>query len=110
EVTGELPDERLQHEVACPAVASAPATLAPGAKAAWSFFGLFVPDHKTASSDADLAVVDRALRAADSFRPAEVALETPVRGLLQDAPPLAAEDLDAAALDRLWPARRLEER
>lgn len=110
EVTGELPDERLQHEVACPAIASAPATLAPGAKAAWSLFGLFVPDHKAASADGDLAVVDQALQAAEAFRPAEPALETPVRGLLQDAPPLAAEDLDAAALDRLWPARRLEER
>ena len=30
EVTGALPNERLQHEVACPAIATAPATLAPG--------------------------------------------------------------------------------
>ncbi|MBW8728677.1 MAG: hypothetical protein JF625_26465, partial [Inquilinus limosus] len=110
EVTGDLPSERLQHEVACPAIASGTATLVPGAKTAWSFFGLFVPDHKAASSDDDLAMVDQALTVAGSFRPAEVALETPVRGLLQDAPPLVAEDLDAAALDRLWPARRLEER
>lgn len=110
EVAGDLPDERLQHEAACPAIASAPMTLAPGAAAAWSFFGLFVPDHKAASGDGDLAVVEQALKAAESFRPAEMALETPVRGLLQDAPPLVAEDLDAAALDRLWPARRLEEK
>ncbi|KGM30415.1 hypothetical protein, partial [Inquilinus limosus] len=68
-----------------------------------------MPDHKAASADGDLAAVEQALKAAEGFRPAEVALETPVRGLLQDAAPLVAEDLDAAALDRLWPARRLEE-
>ncbi|WP_395677230.1 hypothetical protein [Inquilinus sp.] len=110
EITGDLPDEKLQHEVACPAIASKTVRLAPGATAGWSFFGLYVPDHKAASDDGDLAVVDTALAAAGGFRPAEVALETPVRGLLQDAPPLVAEDLDAAALDRLWPSRRLEER
>ena len=33
-------------------------TLQPGGQAAWTFFGLFEPDHAAASSDADL-VEDR---------------------------------------------------
>lgn len=109
EVSGDLPGERLQHEAACPAVASAPRRLAPGDTASWTFFGVYAADHKAASGDTDLAAVDTVLAAAKGFREAEVAWTAPVRSLVQAAAPLVAEDLNAAALDGLWPERRLEE-
>ena len=54
----DLPSERLQHEVACPMIQSPTAALEPGGEAAWTFFGLFEPDHPEASSDADLERID----------------------------------------------------
>ena len=55
----DLPSERLQHEVACPMIQSPTACLEPGGEAAWTFFGLFEPDHPEASSDADLERIDQ---------------------------------------------------
>src|SRR5580700_1630346 len=49
-----LPNKRLQHELACAAIQSAPLTLPPGARAARRFFGLYDSDHAEASSDRDL--------------------------------------------------------
>ena len=60
-----LPSSRLQYETACAALQSEAATLAPGAAASWTFFGLYEPDHPAASSDADLGdrPVERASKA-----------------------------------------------
>ena len=90
----ELPGERLQHEVACPMVQSATVTLQPGGRAAWTFFGLYEPDHPEASSDADLARIDEVVLASGDFAAADVALGEPVRSVLQGAPPVVARPLD----------------
>ena len=76
-------------------IQSAAVALEPGARAAWTFFGLYEPDHPEASSDADLARIDAAQQAAGDFAAREVALGAPVRSLLQDAPPVVARPLDA---------------
>ena len=106
----ELPSARLQHEVACPMIQSPLATIAPGGRASWTFFGLFEPDHPDPSGDADLARIDAAVEAAQDFavRPAEP--NPPVRSILQDAPTVSAQPLDAATIEALYPERRLEER
>ena len=59
----DLPGSRLQHELACPMIQSAPATLAPAGRACWTFFGLYETDHPAASSDADLVRIDGVLQA-----------------------------------------------
>ena len=62
---GRLPDDPV----------AAPPTLAPGAAAAWTFFGLFEPDHPEASGDADLARVDEPRsRPLAAFAPRPVAV------------------------------------
>ena len=105
-----LPGERLQHEVACPMIQSPPAELEPGRQATWTFFGLFEPDHPEASSDADLAKIDRVLIAAGAFvsRPASVC--APVRSLLQDASPVRARPFEAAEIAERYPERAHEEK
>jgi cellobiose phosphorylase len=110
EITADLPSERLQHEVACPAIGSEPRWLVPSGTVAWTFFGLFFPDHPEASGPSDLARIDVAAAAAAEFRPKLVGLTEPVQSLVQTAPPLAADDLDDEMIARLWPERRHEER
>jgi cellobiose phosphorylase len=106
----DLPNERLQHEVACPIIQSATVNLAPGAQAAWTFFGLYEPDHPDASSDADLSRIDAAQQAAGDFSASEVALSAPVRSALQEAPPVAARPLTQAEIEQSYPDRSHEER
>jgi 1,2-beta-oligoglucan phosphorylase len=106
----ELPGERLQHEVACPTIQSEVVDLAPGARAVWTFFGLYEPDHAAASSDADLARIDAAQRAASDFSASEVALSAPVQSLLQEAPPVVALPLAPAEIEQRYPERAHEER
>ncbi|MGH6812639.1 MAG: GH36-type glycosyl hydrolase domain-containing protein [Methylocella sp.] len=103
-----LPSKRLQHEFACAAIQSSPAILPPGARAAWQFFGLYDQNHAGASNDSDLAQID-AVAWHDQDR-ADVALAAPVRGLVQDAPSVAAEPIDAEDLARRYPDRLHEER
>lgn len=105
-----LPSLRLQHEVACPTIQAPPRALAPGGRTAWSFFGLFDPDHRDPSGDADLARIDAALAAARDFAPAPTEPCPPVRSLLQDAPAARSLPLAAAALAARYPDRRHEER
>jgi cellobiose phosphorylase len=85
-------------------------TLEPGRQAAWTFFGLFEPDHAAASSDADLSKIDLAQQALDDFAPGPVTRCEPVRSLLQDAAPVAAEALEEATLAERYPERAHEER
>ena len=106
----DLPGRRLQHEVACPMIQSPDAQLAPGGTAAWTFFGLYDPDHPAASGAADLAAVDRAIAAAAEVAPVATAACPPVRGLLQDAPLAAGAPLGEAAIAAAYPDRVLEER
>jgi cellobiose phosphorylase len=104
-----LPSRVQQHELACPALQAKPAVLAAGSAANWTLFGHFVADHREASGGGDLALIEDISPAAlpptgDGPAPAPT-----VRSLLQDAPPLAIEPLDAALIDRLYPERALEE-
>jgi 1,2-beta-oligoglucan phosphorylase len=103
-----LPSKRLQHELACAAIQSSPAKLAPGARAAWRFFGLYDQDHAEASNDRDLARID-AVAWHDQDH-THVALAAPVRSVLQDAPSAVADPIDAEDLARRYPDRLHEER
>lgn len=106
----DLSSKRLQHEVACPMIQSLPVGLEPGGRASWTFFGLYEPDHPAATSNADLARIESALRACAEFREGEVALGIPQRSLLQDAPPVVARPLARAAIARKYRERSHEER
>jgi cellobiose phosphorylase len=106
----DLPNQRLQHEVACASLQSRQATVQPGAAATWTFFGLHEPDHPLASSDADLGRIDAVRKARATFKPQDIALETPVRSLLQDAAPVMADPLSDADIARLYAQRLHEER
>ena len=106
----DLPSKRLQHEVACPMIQSEPVAVEPGGHAAWTFFGLYEPDHPEATSDADLTRIDAALRASRDFREGAVTLGVPARSVLQDAPPVIARPLSRAMIARGYPERSHEER
>ena len=106
----DLPSERLQHEVACPMIQSSTATLQPGREAAWTFFGLFEPDHPEASSDADLERVDRVRLAVGDFVMRSAERCAPVRSLLQDAAPVSCRAFDAIEIAKRYPDRAHEER
>jgi 1,2-beta-oligoglucan phosphorylase len=106
----DLPSERLQHEVACPMIQSGVVTVEPGGQAAWTFFGLYEPDHAETSSDADLSRIDAALQARGDFSPSEAVLSAGVRSLLQDAPPAGARPLAQAEIAQRYPERLHEER
>ena len=106
----DLPSQRLQHEVACTAIQSRSATIEAGASATWTFFGLFEPDHASASSDADLSKIDAVRMAWTHFAVGDIALETPVRGLPQDAPAIVADTLSNEDIARLYAQRLHEER
>jgi 1,2-beta-oligoglucan phosphorylase len=106
----DLPGARLQHEVACAMIQAPVVTLKPGAQAAWTFFGLYEPDHAEASSDADLSRIEAAEQALDDFTIGEVVLAAPVRSLVQDAPPLATAPVAEEAIARRYPERLHEER
>ncbi len=103
----ELPSIRLQHEMACAAIQSTPATLAPGESATRRFFGFYDQDHPKATSAADLAAID-ALAWRDSASP-DVALAQPVRSILADTPLASAEPLCESEIAKLYPERLQEE-
>ncbi len=102
-----LPSERLQCEVACAAIQSAPASLVPGSTAAWRFFGLYDPDHPDASNNSDLARID-AVAWSDRGQ-IDIILAAPVRTLVQNAPPAVADSIDSEDLARRYPERQHEE-
>jgi cellobiose phosphorylase len=102
-----LPNEKLQHELACIAVQSRPVTLAPSAGATWRFFGVFDPDHASVSSDADLARIE-ALRW-EGFDARAISTAAPVRSQVRDAPIIVADPLDGDVLAQFYPDRLLEE-
>lgn len=103
-----LPSKRLQHELACTAIQSAPLALPPGSREACWFFGLYDQDHAEASSDRDLARID-AVAWHDQDH-TDIALAAPVRSVLQDAPSAVADQFDAEDLAQRYPERLHEER
>lgn len=102
-----LPSQRRQHEMACPALQSKSLSVSAEGVTA-TFFGLFLNDHQAASDDADLSRLDHlsAIKKNGSG-PAE---RTPPRSILQDASLLDVDALDDKAIARLYPERMLEER
>ena len=83
-----LPGVRLQHECACAILQSKSRILEPGQSAAWTFFGVFDPDHAEPTSEGDLSRIDALEEAAKAFSPVYVPLHAPIRSILQDASPL----------------------
>jgi 1,2-beta-oligoglucan phosphorylase len=102
-----LADHRLQHEGACAAIQSLPATLEAHASASWDFFGLYVAHHPEASGDADLTRLDTIAwpdRNATAVSSREVR-----RSLAQDAPSVRVEAMSQSALHSRYADRFLEE-
>ena len=101
-----LPGVRLQHECACAILQSESQTLEPGESAAWTFFGIFEPDHGEPTSETDLSRIDGAEEAAKAFSQADVPLEAPIRSILQDAPPLVCRSASEDTRARIHEERR----
>ncbi len=103
-----LPGQRLQHEHAMSVLQDAPASLAPGARAGLGFFAWFEPDHPAATSEADLASVDRATALPEATPPKTsgggASGSRPVPTLFSARAPLACRDLTAAEISRFWGA------
>lgn len=103
--TERLSGARRQHEHAMAVIQDEAVRLEPGARTALGFFVWLEPDHPAASSEADLAFVDRARRLPEaSLRPARVAAPPAPRAatLFSDAPLLAPSELGPADLTALW--------
>ena len=102
-----LPDRRLQHEHSMAVLRDEPLRLGPGESLQAGFFGLFVADHPTATTQADLSRVSEILALPESAPPpgssdSSVAGAS-ARTLFTTATPLRAVDLDSEALRRLFP-------
>jgi cellobiose phosphorylase len=104
-----LANERLQHEVACPALQSKTAMVSSRSSASFTFFAHFVPHHPEASGEADLDRLSPIAAMARRKPEAVIALRDMARSLLQDARPLGVLSLDEDTLARLGPRRTLEE-
>jgi cellobiose phosphorylase len=100
-----LPSSRLQYETACAALQSRPVTLAPGGEMSWTFFAAYSTDHPTASSDADMSVIDLVERASKEWAPRAVGLSAPTRSILNDAPAAVADALDEKAIKKRYRRR-----
>jgi cellobiose phosphorylase len=110
---GELPGRRLQHEHSMAVLRDAVLELGPGESALAGFFGGIIADHPPATSDADLSALEGMLTlpeaaldpepatpaAAASFGP-ELA---PAHTLFSSTRALPVLDLDAPALEQLFP-------
>ncbi|HEX8754992.1 MAG TPA: hypothetical protein VF745_01530 [Steroidobacteraceae bacterium] len=112
---GELPGRRLQHEHSMAVLRDAPLRMAPGESVDAGFFGLFVPDHPSATSQSDLSRVSEVMALPEATPPAASSDPPPSdgssRSLFSAATPLPAADLDREALRRLFPTPwRHEER
>jgi cellobiose phosphorylase len=105
----DLPGVKLQHEAACVGVQSRRMSLAPGEKAALTFFAVYEGNHHDASGDADLARLDAAEAAARDFEARDIALAEAQRSILQDAVPLAGLPLETDIIARDYPERMHEE-
>ena len=105
----DLPNKRLQHELACVSIQSRRATLEPGASQAWAFAGLYEPNHGEASSDADLTRLDPIEEAFRDFVPRDVPLSAPARSIVQEARPIVANSMSDDEIALRYPLRSHEE-
>ncbi len=106
----DLPNRRLQHEVACVSIQSRRGILKSRSSIAWTFVGLYESNHADASSDADLAKIQLAQEAFREFAPRDVALSEPVRSVVQDAQPFSADAMSDEEVARRYTLRSHEER
>ena len=104
-----LPSLRLQHEVACPVLQSAPLSLEPGETAQLTLFGLVLADHPDASGPADLDRLDGIKASAARLASAPIATASTVLSLIETAPLAMPAALTTEAIDRLYPERLREE-
>jgi hypothetical protein len=79
-----LPGIRRQHEHAMAAIQDVPLRLEPGETAERGFFGWFEADHAAATSESDLAFVDRALALPEAFFPLALGERAGVREFKKD--------------------------
>jgi cellobiose phosphorylase len=110
-----LPSARRQHEHSLAAIQDEALRLAPGERVARGFFAWLEADHPAASSDADLALVERALALPAAAPPpaprAEPPRAEPPATLFSAHPRFAARELGETELrDCFGPERRAEER
>ena len=110
DIGADLPNRRLQHEVACASIQSRRAVLKPGSSVAWTFVGLYEANHPDASSDADLAKIQLAQKAFYDFAARDVVYSEVVRSVVQDAPPLIVDAMSDEEVARRYTLRSNEER
>lgn len=103
-LVGDLPGRRLQHEHSLVAIRDDLIVLEPNQSAGTGFFGLYMPDHPSASAPADLTQIDRVtcLPEAQPVRAEARPGAVPLRASLFNAPPLTAIDLDSQTLHALF--------
>ena len=106
----DLPSVRLQHETACAALQSRAVDLAAGGQVSWAFFGLYRADHPSASSDAELAVIEEVLQGGMGATPPPVQLSAPRRSYLLQARCAAVDAMSETVLRERYPAQTLIER
>jgi len=105
-----LPSIRMQYETACAALQSPQVTLAPGATTSWSFFGIYQADHPAASSEADLALIDRAAGNGLAQPRVAISFASPTRSALQTAPCAVADPLDEKSIGERFPQQMHREK
>lgn len=110
-LTAGLPGTRRQHEHALAALQEASFQLAPGERTRRGFFGWFEPDHPAATSDTDLAILERVLalpesRGESTTPTGEAEGRAPGANLFSHAPPLTCLDLTDGELKTLFGSER----
>jgi cellobiose phosphorylase len=96
-LTDGLPGRRQQHEHSMVSIQDEPIVLEPGARTQCGFFGWFVADKPSATTAADVSLIDSALalpEAACPPWPAAGSNQRPAAGLFTTAPLLETLDLD----------------
>jgi 1,2-beta-oligoglucan phosphorylase len=92
-----LPNRRRQHEHSLAVLQEEPFSLAPGARVSRGFFAWFEASHESASGEADLAFVDRALALREAAPPAigpvDAPEQSPAPTLFSASPLLACREL-----------------
>jgi len=101
-----LASVRVQHETACAALQSRAVSLAPGARASWTFFGAYREDHPDASGETDLAEVasiEKAVAALAAGPDGGLRPSAPARSVLLEARCVVANVSSAQSLPRRYP-------
>ena len=106
----DLPSSVLQYETGCAAIRSPRETLAPGAEASWTFFGLYQPDHTAASSAADIVSLSAVEQAARHWVERDIEAHDPAATVLHTARSAGGKSLDQGEIGNRYPRRTLEEK